>query len=120
MLARSAEPSPELMARIENALDTDPDRPWCVHRLYEELLTPSDRQDRESMLDATERAADELAEKGRVQRERISAFSIGVHCEDSVYWSRRSEKARLSDFGPEYEEPVVLRRLASHFRCTGL
>jgi hypothetical protein len=108
----------ELEARIERTLNGDPEHPWCKHRLFEELLPGERRSDR--LLLITEAAADALAEAGRVRREPISAISIGVHCEDCLYWSTDSPNERLADFGPEYESPVILRRLASHFECHGL
>jgi hypothetical protein len=109
-----------LVERIEATLDRDPDQPWCVHRLYHELVSSADDHERESWLEQTERAAETLVEKGRIRHERISAISIGVHCQDTVYWSLKAGHDRLAEFGPEYESPTVLRRLASHFRCSGL
>ncbi|MGB6500082.1 MAG: hypothetical protein WBG19_01580 [Thermoplasmata archaeon] len=109
-----------LMTRIERALDGTPNRPWCVHRLYEEVLASEAPGNREQMLDTTQRAADALVSEGRAVREFVSAVGIGVHCEDSLYWSPRSSKQRLADFGPDYESPTILRRLASHFQCHGL
>jgi hypothetical protein len=108
----------ELMREIQRTLDADPEHPWCIHRLYEELLSDAPRGER--VLELTERAADSLAEAGRARREAISAMTIGVHCQDCLYWSVRSPNARLSDFGPDYESPRILRRLASHFECHGL
>ncbi len=72
------------------------------------------------MLEVTRRAADDLVTEGRAQREFVSAIGIGVQCEDSLYWSAGCRKRTLADFGPEYESPTVLRRLASHFQCHGL
>ncbi|MGI0128905.1 MAG: hypothetical protein ACREDE_08265 [Thermoplasmata archaeon] len=114
------EATQDLKSRIEIVIDATPDRPWCVHRLYEELLTTGGPGSRDVLLDATRRAADDLVREGRVQREFVSAIGIGVHCEDSLYWPRTSDRHRLADFGPEYESPTVLRRLASHFECHGL
>jgi hypothetical protein len=111
---------PDLKDRIETVLGTTPNRPWCVHRLYEELVATGSPNAREVMLVATRQAADELVYEGRAQREFVSAIGIGVHCEDSLYWPRTSERHHLSDFGPEYESPTILRRLASHFQCHGL
>jgi hypothetical protein len=112
--------APDLKDRIERTLEETPYRPWCVHRLYEELIVTGAPDAREHMLEVTQRAAEELVAEGRAQREFVSAIGIGVHCEDSLYWCRESEKLRLADFGPEYESPTVLRRLASHFQCRGL
>jgi len=111
---------PDLKVRIETALEETPYRPWCVHRLYEAIVAPGGPDAREDMLELTQRAAEELVREGLAQREFVSAIGIGVHCEDSLYWSRESEKRTLADFGPEYESPTVLQRLASHFQCRGL
>lgn len=110
----------DLTERIATALDEEPVRPWCKHRLYEEILRSSVEGSRDEGLDAAERAADELVYRGDARREYVSAVAIGVHCEDSVYWSKRSVNERLADFGREYEAPTVLHRLASHIQCHGL
>jgi len=112
--------SGELKDRIEELLVEAPDHPWCVHRLYEQLVAAPGAGTRDDLLVVTRDAAEELVVEGRARREFVSAIGIGVHCEDSLYWARNSEKRELADFGPEYESPTVLRRLASHFQCHGL
>ena len=72
------------------------------------------------MLALTQNAAEELVREGRVCREYVSTVGIGVHCEDSLYWLPLVGRTCLADFGPEYESPVILQRLASHFQCHGL
>jgi hypothetical protein len=109
-----------LKDRIARTLDDSPDEPWCVHRLFETLAPPDRLFDRDRGIEQARSAADELAEEGRARRELVSAVSIGVHCDDSVYWSARSERRRLAEFGPDYESPTVLRRLSAHFQCHGL
>ena len=118
----SAETSPdsELRDRIAETLEQDPDRPWCVHGLYEALLASGNEPRRDTLLLETQRAAEALVGEGRARREFVSAIGIGVHCEDSVYWTPRAAKATLSEFGPDYESPAILYRLASHIRCHGL
>ncbi|MGA8543278.1 MAG: hypothetical protein WB947_07075 [Thermoplasmata archaeon] len=111
---------PALKDRIEAVLDQTPERPWCVHRLYEELVASGSSNSRDVLLEVTRKAAEALVSEGRARREFVSAFAIGVQCEDSLYWSSESEKRNLSEFGPDYESPTVLRRLASHFQCHGL
>ena len=101
-------------------LNEPPLRPWCVHRLYETLVARRQQGDRDDLLLVTEQAADQLFHEGAAAREYVSAATIGVHCQDSLYWSISAEKHRLSDFGPEYESPTVMRRLGSHIRCSGL
>jgi hypothetical protein len=110
-----------LMDQIESELNADVDRPCCVHRLYESLVRSGrSGEDSDQLLSAVQDAADELTRRGRARQEAISAISIGVHCQDTVYWSIRSPNHALQEFGPEYESPTVLRRLASHIRCRGL
>jgi len=109
-----------LATQIDSALSGDLDRPWCVHRLYEELLAAPGGASQDHMLVATQQAADELVAAGRARREYVSATAIGVHCEDALYWSARSERLQLIEFGPEFESPTLLRRLASHVQCHGL
>jgi len=110
----------DLANRIEEALNGNVSRPWCVHRLYETLLSQGESRTRDSLLEITQHAADELVAAGRARREYVSAIAIGVHCEDALYWPARSPELRLSDFGPEFESPAILHRLASHFQCHGL
>jgi hypothetical protein len=109
-----------LTERIESALNETPDVPWCIHRLYEELVPSRDPRDRDGLLLETQHAADSLVREGRAAGETVSAVSIGVHCQDSVYWSKLAGKEHLEQFGPEYESPTILRRLASHMYCHGL
>jgi hypothetical protein len=113
--------SDEFLRVLQSALDEDPERPWCVHRLYEEAILPAGLQgQRERMLEVTEQAANSLVAAGRARHEAVSALAIGVHCSDTVYWSVRSPHRRLEEFGPDYEAPTVLQRLASHMHCHGL
>jgi len=109
-----------LSERIENTLNDSPDLPWCIHRLYEELLPSGAPEERDGLLLETKTAADSLVRAGRAGGETVSAVSIGVHCQDSLYWSTLAGKQRLEQFGPEYESPTILRRLASHMYCHGL
>jgi hypothetical protein len=106
--------------QIDSALKGDVDRPWCVHRIYEELFQTPTPGSRDDDLVVTQKAAEELVAIGKARRESISAISIGVHCEDTLYWSALADKKRLADFGPEYEWPTVLQRLGAHIQCRGL
>ncbi|MCI4366352.1 MAG: hypothetical protein L3K08_01225 [Thermoplasmata archaeon] len=112
--------NPRYSERIEAALNAKLDRPWCLHRLCDEVVRPIAPEGDANLLEVTKRAADELSRSGRARNEPVSALMIGVHCEDWVYWSAFSKKSKLSEFGPEYESPAILYRLASHFQCHGL
>jgi hypothetical protein len=119
----SSDPSADfeaLMDRIESALNQDLGRPWCVHGLLEEVAKPFEPEEREDLLLRTRLAADMLVDHGRARFEPVNAIAIGVRCQDWTYWSARSPNDHLEQFGPEYETPVVLRRLVSHFQCHGL
>lgn len=110
----------EVKGRIEAALNERPDRPYCQHRLYREVVAPAIDPGSSDLLMATQLAGRELAKEGRARCEAVSTLSIGVHCEDWVFWSMRSSRTRLDEFGPDYESPAILYRLASHFQCHGL
>ncbi len=120
MATASATVLDALAEDIREALETDLERPWCIHRLYEEVVSPSGKYPVDDLLLKTELAANYLAETGRARREPITALAIGVHCEDCLYWSLRAPQERLDDFGPEYTSPEILNRLAAHFQCHGL
>jgi len=115
-----ADTTAEMRERIETAVNEKPYEPWCVHRLHEELSEPDVITDREHMPMVTQLAADQLAAAGRLEREEVNAITIGVHCQDTLYWSTRAGMTRVEQFGPDYESPAVLRRLGAHFRCHGL
>jgi hypothetical protein len=110
-----------LEAAIETSLNGEPDRPRCVHGLCEELLHPGNTVEvRDEMLSRTRLAAEDLVEHGRARRRFVSATAIGAHCEDSVYWSIASPNRELAEFGPDFEDLAIARRLAAHFVCHGL
>jgi hypothetical protein len=117
---RGLESTLDLKEQIKTTLEGNPDRPWCVHRLYEELAPRASSRGRDEMLEVTRRAADDLVMEGQACREFVSATAIGIQCEDALYWSRQSGKKVLAEFGPEYESPTILRRLGSHIQCRGL
>jgi hypothetical protein len=107
--------------RVTAAVEGDQERPWCVHRLAEEVLLPwIGDQGRDSLIDLARDAADVLIREGQVRSEPVSATAIGAHCDDLLIWSTHAPARTLADFGPDYEVPFVLQRLVSHFQCHGL
>jgi hypothetical protein len=118
--------SPEDIApaveQVAAALEGDRERPWCVHRVAEEVLQPWKGPEgaRADLVDLARIAADVLVREGKVRSEPVSATAIGAHCEDLLIWSPHCEAEHLADFGPDYEVPFVLQRLVSHFECHGL
>ena len=110
-----------LRAGVEASIAEEPLQPWCVHRLTETLQDPTgNEEERERQLMITQLAADQLAAEGKLMRASVNAVALGVHCEDVLYWSPKAGFDRVAQFGPDYEEMAVLRRLGSHFRCHGL
>jgi len=109
-----------LKDQIVASLNDSPDRPICVHGLYESLKEGSPGAGRDDMVERVRRAAEHLVQEGQAHRAFVSAIAIGAHCEDEVFWSARSPYRTLEDFGPEFDQLAVARRLASHFECHGL
>lgn len=110
----------EVKDRIEPTLNERPDRPYCQHRLFREVVLPAIDPGSSDLLKATQLAARELAKDRRARCEAVSTLPIGVHCENWVSWSMRSPRTHLDEFGPDCESPAILYRLASHFQCQGL
>lgn len=114
-------PGPEeLVARVQAMLDRDPTRPWCVHRIRDQVAADRGDVPDLELLFETRRAADLLVATGQARREAVSTVTIGIHCEDAVYWSVRSPYELLDEFGPDYAAPAILHRLASRVECHGL
>jgi hypothetical protein len=109
-----------LKERIEANLNDSPERPICVHGLCETLQDADPTASREVLVESVRAAAEDLVQEGHAQHAYVSAIAIGAHCEDEVFWSARSPYQHLEEFGPEFEQLTVARRLASHFECHGL
>jgi hypothetical protein len=109
-----------LQDQIETTLDDSPDRPICVHGLYETLKDGEVTGKREEVVELLRSAAENLVREGHAHHAFVSAIAVGAHCEDEVFWSAHSPHHHLEEFGPEFEPYAVARRLASHFECHGL
>jgi hypothetical protein len=109
-----------LKDHIEAALNESPDRPICVHGLYETLKETEPVPPRDETLEALRGAAENLVREGHAHHAFVSAIAVGAHCEDEVFWSARSPFHQLEEFGPDFEQFALARRLASHFECHGL
>jgi hypothetical protein len=109
-----------LEAQIESSLNDSPDRPICVHGLYETVKDADPTVARDQMVEQVRAAAEHLVQEGHAHHAFVSAIAIGAHCEDAVFWSAHSRHHLLEEFGPEFDQIAVARRLASHFECHGL
>jgi hypothetical protein len=109
-----------LQDQVEATLNESPDRPICVHGLFETLKETEPSGPREQVVELLRKAAENLVRDGQAQHAFVSAIAVGAHCEDEVFWTSRSPFRRLEEFGPEFEPFAVARRLASHFECHGL
>ena len=109
-----------LKDQIESTLNESIDRPICIHGLYETVKEGDLGAARGELVERVRAAAENLVQEGHAHRAYVSAIAIGAHCEDEVFWSARSPHRKLAEFGPEFEQLAVARRLASHFECHGL
>jgi hypothetical protein len=109
-----------LKEQIEANLNDSLERPICVHGLMETIKQSAPSATRADLVESVRAAAEDLVQEGHAQHAYVSAIAIGAHCEDEVFWSARSPFLHLEEFGPEFEQLAVARRLASHFECHGL
>jgi hypothetical protein len=109
-----------LQDQVEATLNDSPDRPICVHGLLETLKESEGGAPRDEVMELVRTAAENLVREGQAHHAFVSAIAVGAHCEDEVFWTSRSPHQQLEEFGPEFEQFAVARRLASHFVCHGL
>jgi len=73
-----------LMTKLQGYLDEHPDRPWCVHEMFEKVgaLHPG-----EDMLVETQRALNHLGRVGRIRTSGMMVERSEGVCDDWFYWS---------------------------------
>ena len=102
-----------LMTKLQSQVDANPDRPWCVHEMYDAVGSHVVGED---MLVETQRALNHLARNGRIHSSgMIVERSEGV-CDDWFYWSTKAAKDDLGDFGPKWRFPALSEKIQSHCR----
>ncbi|MGA8275148.1 MAG: hypothetical protein WB789_01055 [Thermoplasmata archaeon] len=110
----------DLKEQIEANLNDSLDRPICVHGLYKTIKEADPGTHRDDLAEGVRAAAEDLVQEGHAQHAYVSAIAIGAHGEDEVFWSSHSPHQHPEEFGPEFEQLSVARRLAALFECHGL
>ncbi len=102
-----------LMEKLQAYLDAHADRPWCVHEMWEEVGVKHPGED---MLVGTQRALNHLARQSKIGTSGMVVERDGGVCDDWYYWSMKSGKKFLDEFGPKYRFPDLSDRIKAHCR----
>ena len=102
-----------LMEKLQTYLDDHPDRPWCVHEMWGEVGVKHPGED---MLVETQRALNHLARTGRIGTSGMMVERGQGVCDDWFYWSTKSGKKFLDEFGPKWQFPRLSELIESHCR----
>lgn len=109
-----AESSSEtLMNKLQAYLDANPTRPWCVHELFEEVGAKHPGED---MLVETQHSLNHLARLGRIGSSGMMVERGQGVCDDWFYWSAKSGKKFLDEFGPKWQFPKLTDLIEAHCR----
>ena len=105
--------SEAMMTQLQAYLDAHNDRPWCVHELYDAVGSKIMGED---MLVETQHALNHMARSNRIYSSgMVVERSEGV-CDDWFYWSAKSGKRFLDEFGPKYQFPGLTDIIKAHCR----
>ena len=105
--------SENLMGKLQEYLDKQPERPWCVHELYDAVGSKIMGED---MLVETQHALNHMTRLGRVfSSGMIVERSEGV-CDDWFYWSKKGPHAHLDEFGALWQFPALSEKIQAHCR----
>ncbi len=102
-----------LMDKLQGYLDGHSDRPFCVHEMWEQVGVKHPGED---MLVETQRALNHLARSGKIGTSGMVVERGGGVCDDWYYWSNRSGKKYLDEFGRAYQFPDLSDRIKAHCR----
>ncbi len=105
--------SENLMARLQGYLDEHPDRPWCVHELYDAVGSKIMGED---MLVETQHALNHLTRRNRIYSSGMMVERSEGVCDDWFYWSRTAPHAHLDEFGPHWQFPALSEKIQAHCR----
>ena len=103
----------QLMTKLESYLDAHPDRPWCVHEMFEEVGAKHPGED---MLVETQRSLNHLARAKRIASSGMLVERSDGVCDDWFYWSIRSGRRELGEFGAHYRFPELSDLIKAHCR----
>lgn len=102
-----------LMDRLQTYLDAHATRPWCVHELWDEVGSKFPGED---TLVETQRLLNHLARAGRIASSGEMVERGDGVCDDWFYWSAKSGKRYLDEFGARYQFPGLSDLIRSHCR----
>jgi hypothetical protein len=102
-----------LMQHLQAYLDAHPERPWCVHEMFDEV---GSKQMGEDMLVETQRALNHLARNQRIGTSGMMVERSEGVCDDWFYWSKATHHKELSEFGPKWQFPALSEKIQSHCR----
>lgn len=103
----------QLMANLQNYLDARPERPFCVHEMFDAVGSHHLGED---MLVETQRALNHLARIGRIRSSGMMVERSEGVCDDWFYWSAKSGKKFLDEFGPKWQFPKLTDLIEAHCR----
>jgi len=102
-----------LMAKLQAYLDAHPDRPWCVHEMWDEV---GSKYPGEDMLVETQHSLNHLARAGRIHTSGMMVERGDGVCDDWFYWSNKTGKKFLDEFGRKWQFPDLSDLIKSHCR----
>jgi hypothetical protein len=100
-----------LMEKLQAYVDSHPNRPWCVHELWDSV---GSKHPGEDMLVETQRSLNHLARAGRVGTSGMIVERGDGVCDDWFYWSTKSGKKYLDEFGSKWQFPALSELIKSH------
>jgi hypothetical protein len=103
----------QLTANLQKYLDDHPDRPWCVHEMYDAVGSHHEGED---MLVETQRALNHMVRNGTIGSSGMMVERSEGVCDDWFYWSAKSTKRHLDEFGPKWQFPELSEKIQQHCR----
>jgi hypothetical protein len=103
----------ELMSKLQAHVDAHPDRPWCVHEMFEEVGAKLPGEDQ---LVETQHSLNHLARVGRMRTSGMMVERSEGVCDDWFYWSTRAGHTHLEQFGKPWQFPALSERIQAHCR----
>ena len=103
----------QLMANLQNHLDANPERPFCVHEMFDAVGSHHLGED---MLVETQHSLNHLARLGRIRTSGMMVERSEGVCDDWFYWSTKSPHKHLDEFGPKWQFPALSDKIKEHCR----
>jgi len=101
----------QLMANLQNYLDAKPERPFCVHEMFDAVGSHHIGED---MLVETQRALNHLTRIGRIRSSGMMVERSEGVCDDWFYWSTKGPHKHLDEFGVAWQFPALSDKIKEH------